>query len=278
MKLLYSVCLMMLSAWSAFAQGEVDNQEAESSAAATANEVKEAPIDLIKATMSDPDVVSAQEEQKAEELPDSFVVNLLQCSPDSINRTIGDASENLRIIAPNDNKCQIKLDIFMLNIPNEMLPRLKTFENFESLIQDPKIAALNFQDNYRFSGLATELLKCKDYQQLNHKGRNSVEYKYAGVTAISDMTAQHKGNGCELTFVNELSINGSFININVICLVSDEKIEELTAPYSDTVKTYNEDSENAAKSGITDEYMYRIDAKLMYELQMNGYCQMAEEH
>jgi hypothetical protein len=279
MKIWYFVSLLMLAVRPLYAQSEALSEEKSQPNAVYHEEndsgSRQRAVDLLNNTMSDS--VAESERGSAENLPEGFVANLLQCVPDQTGRTVDGVLENLTIVAPRDNKCRVELALFTLDVPNEMLAKLKTFEDFESLVKDPNIAVLNYQANYRFEGLTMELAKCKEYQHVSHKGRASTEYKYIDVTSVTDITAQYEGNNCELVFVYEITLNGKFMNYNVVCLIPEAKGEELIAPYQQTINLY--DSENKTdNSGISDDNMYRIDAKLMYEMQMNGYCRLQEEY
>ena len=255
MRGLIFACLLMSAVCPAYAQSEdLATEQSEENMPYEENDsdIQEKSVDLLEKTMPDNTVVNVNNIQNIKNLPDEFVINLLQCSPDSISRVVDGVSEELTIIAPEGNKCRVKLAIFTLNIPNEMLSRLNSYEDFEGLISDPKIAALNYQDNYHFSGLATELSKCKGYSSIKHRGRSSSEYRFADMALISDMTAQHKKDYCELTFINNIATGGKFLNFNVICQVSDDKTDELIAPYSDKINLYNGEKENTDNTEVTD--------------------------
>lgn len=171
---------------------------------------------------------------------------------------------------------------FDLNIPMVDLPKIKTYEDLEELRKNPEISTLVYADKYNYANLMSELNQCKGYQFLHHNGRATTEYPAINVTLITDMTAQLKEDICELTFVNEVTVDGKFMNYTVVCKVPEEKIAELLEPYRDLVDLYgakeivNADGSISSRTAVSNEKTSHVDAKLMYELQTAGYCGLLE--
>ena len=297
MKILYLFCLMGILIFPAYAEDEMplagetaeilpDAAPAESSVADNAARAADAApeaadkVDLLSATAA---VVEENPVQNEEPLPEDFLKNLVSCTQSVATRIVRDLSENFEIIGPKGDKCYVKLTVFDLYIPPEQIPMIKTYEDLERLCKNPEIATLKYQDNYHFAGLISELNLCSTYQSMHHNGRSSTEYKSINATVLTDMTAISKEDACEITLVNEITADNKFMNYNVVCTVPADQIASLLEPYRDLIDLYgakeitNDDGSISSRTAISNEKTYRADAKIMYELQMRGYCRLQED-
>lgn len=238
--------------------------------------------DLLQATAATDESAEAAE-KTAELLPEDFKNNLVTCTPSSTMRMVDNRAENIEIIGAEDDKCKIKLTVFHLSIPMADLPQIATYEDLEKLCKNSEVSTLSYTDNYNYANLMSELNQCKGYQYLHHNGRASTEYPFVNVTVVTDMTAQNKEDICELTFVNEVTVDNKFLNFSVICEVPDEKIAPMLEPYRDLIDLYgakeivNADGSVSSRTAVSNDKTQHVDARLMYELQTAGYCRLLEE-
>lgn len=237
-------------------------------------------IDLLQATESTEDV--KDEEKKSEPLPDSFKNSLHTCTPDLTVRTVDTQQERIEIIGIDSEYCKVRLAVFNLNIPMPDLIQIETYDDLEKLCKNPEISTLMYTENYNYTYLMSELNQCKNYKFSHHNGRATAEYAYVGVTSVTDMTAQHKEGVCELTFVNEITVDDKFMNYTVVCEIPDEKIDTLMEPYRDLADLYgakeivNSDGSTSSRTAVSNNETQHADGKLMYELQTAGYCRLSE--
>ncbi len=256
-------------------------QEAETSEEDTAVEVAQEKVDLLKATETSEETTAA-EEKASEALPEDFKEKLYACTPAATSRNVNNQVENIEIRGADDENCKIRFVIFDLSIPMSDLTQIGTYEDFEKLCKNPEISTLAYTDRYNYANLMSELNQCKGYQFLHHNGRATTEYPAVNVTVITDMTAQLKEDVCELTFVNEITVDNKFMNYTVVCKVPEEKIAGLLESYHDLIDLYgakeivNEDGSVSSRTAVSNEKTRHIDAKLMYELQTAGYCGLLE--
>ena len=239
-------------------------------------------VDLLSSTAGE----TADEEKSKEQeeaLPDDFKANLISCTPFTAIRMVEDSAENIEIIGmQEDGRCKVKLSVFGLFISAGELQLIETYEDIEKLAKNPEIGKLEYEDNYHYANLLSELSQCKTYQYIHHNGRSSVEYNSIKVTVMTDMMAQHKDDMCELTFVNEITADNKFMDYSVVCEVPDEQIEKLLEPHKDLIDLYgakeivNADGSVSSRTAVSNEKIRRVDAKLMYELQVAGYCHLKE--
>ena len=241
----------------------------------------EEKVDLLQATETSEDTAAATEKE-SEALPEDFKEKLNTCTPATTSRNVNNQPEKIEIRGEENDNCKIRLMTFDLNIPMVDLPQIKTYEDLEELRKNPEISTLVYADKYNYANLMSELNQCKGYQFLHHNGRATTEYPAINVTLITDMTAQLKEDICELTFVNEITVDGKFMNYTVVCKVPEEKIAELLEPYRDLVDLYgakeivNADGSISSRTAVSNEKTSHVDAKLMYELQTAGYCGLLE--
>ena len=236
--------------------------------------------DLLSAT--DP-AKKSEEIIKIEDLPEDFANNLLTCTPSETSRVYEGTTEKIVIVGMDDDKCRISLVTFTLNVPFEKLPEIATYEDIENLRNDENIATFEYAKNYRYANLMSELNQCGEYEVIHHNGRSSVEYPFVKMTVVTDMASQHKDGNCKITFVNEVVRDGDFTDYSVVCEVPDEKITEMLQQYRELIDLYgakkivNEDGSVSSRNSVSNKDTSKADSKLMYTLQMNGYCRLATE-
>ncbi len=241
----------------------------------------EPAVDLLNATADG--AKENAEPREVQLLPSDFEEKMLSCTPDKTMRKVSGVTENIEVLGEENGKCHIKMMIFSLNVPFERLAEVKSFEDLENLCKEPEIATLEYKENYHYINLMSELNMCADFQALHHNGRTSNEYPFLNVTVMTDMTAQHKDDSCELTLVNEVTMDNKFMNYNVVCVIPDGKISQLLEPYGDLLDLYgakeieHEDGTISSRPAAVNDYTRRVDAKLMYQLQIDGYCRLATE-
>lgn len=236
--------------------------------------------DLLSAT--DP-AKKSEEIIKTEDLPEDFANNLLTCTPSETSRVYEGTTEKIVIVGMDDDKCRISLVTFTLNVPFEKLPEIATYEDIENLRNDENIATFEYAKNYRYANLMSELNQCGEYEVIHHNGRSSVEYPFVKMTVVTDMASQHKDGNCKITFVNEVVRDGDFTDYSVVCEVPDEKITEMLQQYRELIDLYgakkivNEDGSVSSRNSVSNKDTSKADSKLMYTLQMNGYCHLVTE-
>lgn len=259
---------------------EEESAASEETSAETGEGETAAAVDLLSATNPEQE---KEEIIKTEALPEDFMNNLLTCSPSETERVFEGASEKIVIVGLENDKCHVELAVFTLNIPFEKLTEINTYEDFENLCENEEVATFEYARNYRYANLMSELNQCKEYNNIHHNGRFSAAYPFVKITAVTDMTSQHKDDGCEIIFVNEVVRDGKFIDYSVVCNIPDEKITEMLQQYHELIDLYgakkivNEDGSISSRNSVTNTQTYKVDAKLMYELQVNGYCHLATE-
>ncbi|MBQ7632531.1 MAG: hypothetical protein IJS88_00250 [Alphaproteobacteria bacterium] len=241
----------------------------------------EAKTDLLDITASDNH--HTQKNTAIEKLPDVFAANLRLCTPDEVSHEVNGSIESIKIVGMDNDKCKVRIALFVLNIPIEKLADIDTYNDFEALCHDENIAILEYKENYRFSNLMSELSLCSKYSSLHHNGRSSSKYESINASIVTDMMTQYKDGECVVTFVNEITLGNKFMDYSVQCSVQDSERERILEPYADLIDLYgakeivHKDGSVSARTAITNNETYKADAKLLYELQKNGLCHLVHE-
>ena len=220
--------------------------------------------------------------KKYQQLPEEFVEALSACDEKNISRSVLFFNESINIVGWNGDKCRVLYNAFELNIPQNKLLTIKSYDDLDELCNDSRIAELDYKKNFLYNDLIFDLSRCAEYTKQTDGAR--LTQQLGKFTLKSGTSSIFKEQTCQITFINEISDDKKSTDYSVVCSVPQADITEILEPYQALIKQYgvqkkyNADGSIKSVSGpISNDETKRADAKIMYELQKRGLCKLKNE-
>lgn len=207
-------------------------------------------------------------------LDKDFLKSLHACEETSTSRSVLFFSDNIDIRGWNDGKCVIECNNFILQLPQENLDTLQTWEDIYGVMKDKTLSKYRYERTYMRRDLLFAIDSCS--QNDGSKGKQSETIE--DITIKTSFDYKKTETGCDLIFGNLLDRGNGEETYTKICQLPESYIQSVHEKYSELLEKYGEKTESLENVGFSfhssqsNEQTNAADEAIWQEINKYPFC------